>query len=231
MDERTYVETSRRDKRAALEALGVPAFAYRFERSHTAQDALALYRDEQGEDGPPVVIAGRIESLRHQGKTAFAHLEDGTGRIQVYFRRDRLGPAWELVELLDLDDHVGVRGRLFRTRKGEVTVRAEGPTPEGSLHGPEAPVVMLAKSLRPLPRGKTRIEGEETTVYGGLQDPEVRYRQRYADLAVHPEVRDVFRLRARAIAWIRRYLDDRGFLEVETPVLQPLYGGDRKSVV
>ena len=225
MDERTYVETSRRDKRAALEALGVPAFAYRFERSHTAQDALALYRDEQGEDGPPVVIAGRIESLRHQGKTAFAHLEDGTGRIQVYFRRDRLGPAWELVELLDLDDHVGVRGRLFRTRKGEVTVRAEGPTPEGSLHGPEAPVVMLAKSLRPLPRGKTRIEGEETTVYGGLQDPEVRYRQRYADLAVHPEVRDVFRLRARAIAWIRRYLDDRGFLEVETPVLQPLYGG------
>ena len=225
MDERTYVETSRRDKRAALEALGVPAFAYRFERSHTAQDALALYRDEQGEDGPPVVIAGRIESLRHQGKTAFAHLEDGTGRIQVYFRRDRLGPAWELVELLDLDDHVGVRGRLFRTRKGEVTVRAEGPTPEGSLHGPEAPVVMLAKSLRPLPRGKTRIEGDETTVYGGLQDPEVRYRQRYADLAVHPEVRDVFRLRARAIAWIRRYLDDRGFLEVETPVLQPLYGG------
>jgi lysyl-tRNA synthetase class 2 len=225
VDERTYVETSRRDKRAALEALGVPAFAYRFERSHTARDALALYRDEQGEDGPPVVIAGRIESLRHQGKTAFAHLEDGTGRIQIYFRRDRLGPAWELVELLDLDDHVGVRGRLFRTRKGEVTVRAEGPTPEGSLHGPEAPVVMLAKSLRPLPRGKTRIEGDETTVYGGLQDPEVRYRQRYADLAVHPEVRDVFRLRARAIAWIRRYLDDRGFLEVETPVLQPLYGG------
>ena len=84
---------------------------------------------------------------------------------------------------------------------------------------------MLAKSLRPLPRGKTRVEGEETTVYGGLQDPEVRYRQRYADLAVHPEVRDVFRLRARAIAWMRRYLDDRGFLEVETPVLQPLYGG------
>ena len=225
VDERTYVEASRRDKRAALEALGVAAFAYRFERSHTAREALALYRDEQGEDGPPVVVAGRIESLRHQGKTAFAHLDDGTGRIQVYFRRDRLGPAWQLVELLDLDDHVGVRGRLFRTRKGEITVRAEGPTSEGSLDGPEAPIVMLAKSLRPLPRGKTRVEGEETTVYGGLQDPEVRYRQRYADLAVHPEVRDVFRLRARSIAWMRRYLDDRGFLEVETPVLQPLYGG------
>jgi lysyl-tRNA synthetase, class II len=225
VEERTYVETSRREKRAALEARGVPAFAYRFERSHTAREALALYRDEQGEDGPAVVVAGRIQSLRHQGKTAFAHLEDGSGRIQVYFRRDRLGPAWDLVELLDLDDHVGVRGRLFRTRKGEITVRAEGPTAEGSFAGPEAPVVMLAKSLRPLPRGKTRVEGEETTVYGGLQDPEVRYRQRYADLAVHPEVRDVFRLRARAIAWMRHYLDERGFLEVETPVLQPLYGG------
>ncbi len=225
IEERTYVETSRREKRAALEARGVPAFAYRFERSHTAAEALALYRDEQGENGPAVVVAGRIQSLRHQGKTAFAHLEDGSGRIQIYFRRDRLGPAWDLVELLDLDDHVGVRGRLFRTRKGEITVRAEGPTPEGPFNGPEAPVVMLAKSLRPLPRGKTRVEGEETTVYGGLQDPEVRYRQRYADLAVHPEIRDVFRLRARTIAWMRRYLDDRGFLEVETPVLQPLYGG------
>jgi lysyl-tRNA synthetase class 2 len=114
---------------------------------------------------------------------------------------------------------------LFRTRKGEITVRAEASGPESALDGADAPIVMLAKSLRPLPRGKTRVEGEETTVYGGLQDPEVRYRQRYADLAVHPEVRDVFRLRARAIAWMRRYLDDRGFLEVETPVLQPLYGG------
>jgi lysyl-tRNA synthetase, class II len=225
VEERTYIETSRREKRAALEARGVPAFAYRFERSHTAREALALYHDEQGEDGPVVVVAGRIQSLRHQGKTAFAHLEDGSGRIQVYFRRDRLGPAWDLVELLDLDDHVGVRGRLFRTRKGEITIRAESPDAEAAFDGPDAPVVMLAKSLRPLPRGKTRVEGEETTVYGGLQDPEVRYRQRYADLAVHPEVREVFRLRARAIAWIRRHLDERGFLEVETPVLQPLYGG------
>jgi lysyl-tRNA synthetase class 2 len=232
VEERTYVETSRREKRAALEALGVPAFGYRFDRSHTASEALALYRDEDGEEGPAVAIAGRIDSLRHQGKTAFAHLEDASGRIQVYFRRDRLGPAWPLVELLDLDDHIGVRGRLFRTRKGEITVRAEPPAglaeaaaPANPLAAESAPVVMLAKSLRPLPRGKTRVQGEETTTYGGLQDPEVRYRQRYADLAVHPEVREVFRLRARAIAWMRRYLDERGFLEVETPVLQPLYGG------
>jgi lysyl-tRNA synthetase, class II len=232
VEERSYVETSRREKRATLEALGLPAFAYRFDRTHTAREALALYQDEQGEDGPAVTIAGRIDSLRHQGKTAFAHLEDATGRIQVYFRRDRLGPFWELVELLDLDDHVGVRGRLFRTRKGEITVRAESPggatdvpALESRLDADSAPVVMLAKSLRPLPRGKTRVQGDETTTYGGLQDAEVRYRQRYADLAVHPEVREVFRLRARAVAWMRHYLDERGFLEVETPVLQPLYGG------
>ena len=229
VEERSYVETSRREKRAALEALGVPAFAYRFERTHPAREALALYRDEHGEEGPAVTIAGRIDSLRHQGKTAFAHLEDASGRIQVYFRRDRLGPVWELVELLDLDDHIGVRGRLFRTRKGEITVRAEpvsgDPAVAPTVNGPDAPLVVLAKSLRPLPRGKTRVQGEESTTYGGLQDPEVRYRQRYADLAVHPEVRDVFRLRARAVAWMRRYLDERGFLEVETPVLQPLYGG------
>jgi len=231
VEERSYVETSRREKRAALEALGLPAFAYRFARSHTAREALALYRDEQGEEGPAVTIAGRIDSLRHQGKTAFAHLEDASGRIQVYFRRDRLGPYWELVELLDLDDHVGVRGRLFRTKKGEITVRAEppggspDPALENRLDAENAPVVMLAKSLRPLPRGKTRVQGEETTTFGGLQDAEVRYRQRYADLAVHPEVREVFRLRARAVAWMRAYLDERGFLEVETPVLQPLYGG------
>jgi lysyl-tRNA synthetase, class II len=232
VEERSYVETSRREKRAALEALGLPAFAYRFDRTHTAREALALYQDEQGEEGPAVTIAGRIDSLRHQGKTAFAHLEDASGRIQVYFRRDRLGPFWELVELLDLDDHVGVRGRLFRTKKGEITVRAESPggaadvpAPESRLDADSAPVVMLAKSLRPLPRGKTRVQGDESTTYGGLQDAEVRYRQRYADLAVHPEVREVFRLRARAVAWMRHYLDERGFLEVETPVLQPLYGG------
>jgi lysyl-tRNA synthetase class 2 len=117
-----------------------------------------------------------------------------------------------LVELLDLDDHIGVEGTLFRTKKGEITIRAESLT-------------MLAKSLRPLPRGKTQQTESGPVSYGDLQDPEVRYRQRYADLAVHPEVREIFQLRARAIAFIRRFLDDRGFLEVETPILQPLYGG------
>jgi lysyl-tRNA synthetase, class II len=212
VEERSYVEAARREKRAALEALGVRAFAYRYERSHTAAEALAAYRDEMGESGPRVRVAGRLDRLGSHGKTAFGHLEDPSGRIQIYFRRDALGPHYELVELLDLDDHIGVEGTLFRTKKGEITIRADS-------------VTMLAKSLRPLPRGKTQQTESGPVSFGDLQDPEVRYRQRYADLAVHPEVRQIFRLRARAVAFMRRFLDDRGFLEVETPVLQPLYGG------
>ncbi len=212
VEERSYVEAARREKRAALEARGVAPFAYRYERSHTAAEALAAYRDEMGEAGPRVRVAGRLDSFRSKGKTGFGHLEDPSGRIQVYFRQDTLGEAYELVRLLDLDDHVGIEGRLFRTKAGEVTVRAEG-------------VTLLAKSLRPLPRGKTQQTEEGLVVHGGLHDPEVRYRQRYADLAVHREVREVFRLRARVVSWLRRFLDERAFLEVETPILQPLYGG------
>ena len=210
-DERSFVEEARRKNLEALAAQGVRPFAYRFDRSHAAADAVALYRDEMGEEGPEVAIAGRIVSLRNQGKTAFSHIEDGSGRIQLYARQDQLGAAFELIRLLDLGDHVGARGRLFRTRTGEVSVRVTA-------------VELLAKSLRPLPLGK-RKEGEDGGTFGGLNDPEVRYRQRYADLAVHPDVRELFRVRSRAISFLRRFLDDRGFLEVETPVLQPLYGG------
>jgi lysyl-tRNA synthetase, class II len=211
-EERSYVEAARREKRAELERLGILPYAYRFERSHTAAAAVAEYHDDMGDAGPPVRIAGRINRLGSHGKTSFAHIEDLSGRIQVYFRQDTLGEHYHLVGLLDLDDHVGVEGTLFRTKKGEITVRAER-------------VTLLAKSLRPLPRGKTQHTEEGAVTFGDLQDPEVRYRQRYADLAVHPEVREIFLLRARAIAYIRRFLDERGFLEVETPVLQPLYGG------
>lgn len=212
--ERSYVETARREKLAALAQLGVRPYAYRYDRSHHAAEALTLYRDEMGDQGPTVKVAGRIVAWRPKGKVVFGHLEDESGRIQVYFRRDDLEETpWRLVELLDLDDHIGVAGRLMRTRAGEVTVRAAG-------------LELLAKSLRPLPRGKTQVLDDGTTrEYGGLADPEVRFRQRYADLAVHRQVREVFQLRARAITWLRRFLDERGFLEVETPVLQPLYGG------
>ena len=210
--ERTRVEEARRANLAAIESMGIAPFAYGYPRSHEARTALALYEDAMGEDGPDVAVAGRIVAFRSKGKTAFAHLEDGSGRIQVYFRQDALPDAWPLLQHLDLDDHVGVRGTLFRTRTGEVTVRA-------------ADLALLSKSLRPLPRGKTQVGDDGTQTFGGLTDPEVRYRQRYADLAVHPEVRDVFRLRARVVSWLRSFLDARGFLEVETPILQPIYGG------
>ena len=212
VEERSYIETARREKRAALEAAGVPAFAYRYDRTHSVAEARELYRDEMGDQGPVVSLAGRIASLRSQGKTSFLDLEDGSAKIQLYLRRDELGEHYQMLDHLDLDDHIGVRGRLFRTKRGELSVRP-------------SEVTLLAKSLRPLPRGKRQSTEEGAVTFGGLTDPEVRYRQRYADLAVHPEVRDVFRQRARAISWIRRFLDERGFLEVETPVLQPLYGG------
>jgi lysyl-tRNA synthetase class 2 len=207
-----YVEAARRANRDALEARGVRPYSYRYERTHLAAAAAALYDDGAGEDGPMVAVAGRLVALRGQGKTMFAHLEDPSGRIQLYFRQDALGEGWETVKLLDLDDHVGVTGTLFRTKTGEVTVRA-------------LVVELLAKSLRPLPRGKTQETEQGKVVFGGLSDPEVRYRQRYADLAVHPDVRRVFETRAQAIRFLRGFLDERGFLEVETPILQPLYGG------
>ncbi len=210
--ERSFVEAARRANRAALEGAGVAPYAYRFERTHQAADAVALYQDSMGEQGPMVAVAGRISALRSQGKTMFAHLDDASGRIQLYLRQDTLGPEWEIAALLDLDDIVGVTGTLFRTRTGEVTVRA-------------VLLQVLAKSLRPLPRGKIRETEEGVTSYGGLSDPEIRYRQRYADLAVHRDVRRVFELRAETIRFLRGFLDQRGFLEVETPILQPQYGG------
>lgn len=211
--ERSFVEAARREKLEALRAGGVPPFGYRFARTHLAAEALAAYDDVLGEEGPETAVAGRLVALRAQGKTSFAHLEDASGRIQLYFRQDMLAAAYEQLKLLDLGDHVGVRGRLFRTRAGEITVRATS-------------VELLAKSLRPLPLGKTQVSGAgEAVTFGGLQDPETRYRQRYADLAVHADVRAVFQLRARAVRFLRRFLDERGFLEVETPILQPLYGG------
>jgi lysyl-tRNA synthetase, class II len=211
--ERGHVEEGRRAKRTALEAQGTAAFAYAFPRSHTTAEALALWDEGFGDDGPVVQVAGRIVAMRGQGKTVFAHLEDRSGRIQLYFRRDALADDWATLELLDLDDHVGIQGRLFRTRTGELTLAVIA-------------FELLAKSLRPLPRGKIEtLEDGSTVTHGGLTDPEVRYRQRYVDFAVHPHLRETFRLRAKVIAHIRHFLDSRDFLEVETPVLQPLYGG------
>ncbi len=203
-----FVEAARREKLKELIERGVAPFAYRFDRSATANAALAAYRGEDDETRHS--LAGRLVALRPHGKTTFAHLEDSTGKIQLYFKGDELGAdQYSVVELLDLGDHLGVEGRLMKTRTGEITLRV-------------ARFTLLAKALRPLPLGKEDASGVK---HGELTDPELRYRQRYADLAVHPEVRELFRLRTRIVQGIRAFLDTKGYLEVETPVLQPLYGG------
>ncbi|HET6760760.1 MAG TPA: lysine--tRNA ligase [Gemmatimonadaceae bacterium] len=210
-EELNFVLQARREKLEALEAAGVQAYAYSFDRQHDAADAQKLLGT--ADEGPAVTLAGRIVAWRSHGKTTFAHLADSTGKIQLYFKKDQLGDAsYALLAHYDLGDIVGVHGPLFRTRTGEVTVRVDR-------------VELLAKSLRPLPFGKEEEVNGQTVRHSGFADPEQRYRQRYADLAVHPEVRALFVARSRMTRAIRAFLDERDFLEVETPILQPLYGG------
>ena len=210
-EELNFVLQARREKLEALEAAGIPPYAYSFDRQHTAAQALTMLGD--AEEGPPVTLAGRIVAWRAHGKTTFAHLADSTGRIQLYFKKDQLGEqAYSLLAHLDLGDIIGVHGPLFRTRTGETTVRVDR-------------VDLLAKSLRPLPFGKEEEVDGQIVRHSGFTDPEQRYRQRYADLAVHPEVRATFIARSRLTTALRKFFDERDYLEVETPILQPLYGG------
>jgi lysyl-tRNA synthetase class 2 len=210
-EELNFVLQARREKLEALEAAGVAPYAYSFDRQQSAAQAQTLLG--QTEEGPPVSLAGRIVAWRSHGKTTFAHLADSTGKIQLYFKKDQLGDeSYAQLAHFDLGDIIGVHGPLFRTRTGEVTVRVDK-------------VELLAKSLRPLPFGKEEEVNGQVVRHSGFTDPEQRYRQRYADLAVHPEVRALFVARSRMITSIRSFLDQRDFLEVETPILQPLYGG------
>lgn len=203
----SYVEEARREKLTALRERGVEPFAYSHKRTHTALEALDAYSADQELS---VGVAGRIVAFRPHGKTTFGHIQDHTGSVQFYARRDELGEdEYALLKLLDLGDHVGIEGFMFQTRTGETTVHVRK-------------VTLLAKALRPLPIGKQEADG---TQHGDLTDTETRYRERYADLAVHDDVRETFRLRSRVVTFLRRFLDDRGYVEVETPVLQPLYGG------
>ncbi|HEY4129807.1 MAG TPA: lysine--tRNA ligase [Gemmatimonadaceae bacterium] len=212
-DDLNFVQRARREKLDALVARGISPFAYSFDRSHRAAEAIALHPDGKQEEGDTVRVAGRIVAWRAHGKTTFAHIADESGRIQLYFKKDALGEdVYGSLDLFDIGDVIGLMGPLFRTRTGEVTVRV--------TH-----VDLLAKSLRPLPFGKEETVDGVVVRHSGFSDPEQRYRQRYADLAVHPEVRALFRARSRMTTEIRRALDELNYLEVETPVLQPLYGG------
>ena len=192
---------------------GIDPYPPRCRRTHTTQEAVAEFvAAEQVPEPPEVVVsvAGRLHSFRDMGRSIFAHIEDGHGRLQVYVRKNEVGDrSFELFKRhSDLGDFYGFTGSLFRTRTGEVTVRVRE-------------LQLLAKSLSPLPVVKEK-DGRR---FGAFADKEARYRQRYADLAVNPHVRQIFRVRARVIQALRRFLDERGFLEVETPILQPVYGG------
>jgi lysyl-tRNA synthetase class 2 len=187
---------------------GVSGYVHSWRRTHAAGDVLAAADGEWGtaggevEAGHEVTVAGRLVSRREHGKTQFGHIQDDSGRLQLYLRKDALGDeAFGRLELLDLGDIVGARGEVFKTRTGETTVNVKE-------------LVLLAKALRPLPEK-----------FHGLKDVETRYRQRHLDLIANPESKRVFLLRARLVSLVRRFLDERGFVEVETPTLQPIYGG------
>ncbi len=191
----------RREKILKWRELDIPPYAYSWAVTHHADELIARGDQVTQELGDVVRVAGRLLTMRGHGKAGFAHLLDGSGKIQLYFKGDHLLEQFHAYELLDVGDWIGVEGALFRTRTGEITIRVDR-------------FELLAKSLRPLPEK-----------FHGLKDPETRFRQRYADLFMNLEVREVFRKRARLIATLRAGLDARDYLEVETPVLQPLYGG------
>jgi lysyl-tRNA synthetase class 2 len=191
----------REENLRALTDLGVEPYPYTFAPTHHAETILGDY-DRLEAEGTEVVAAGRLMAIRGHGKSTFAHLQDRTGRIQVYLKLDHLGEAgYAVVRLLDLGDLVGVRGPVFRTRTGETTIEVRELT-------------FLAKCLTPLPEK-----------WHGLKDTEIRYRQRYLDLLVNQDTRRVFTNRADIIRSLRASLDGLGYLEVDTPILQPIYGG------
>jgi len=160
-----------------------------------------------------VSIAGRIMAIRRMGKASFAHIQDHKGKIQIYLKKDEIGDAYDIFKLLDIGDIIGVEGFVFKTKTGEISVHTKK-------------LVLLSKSLLPFPIAKEVIDEEgNKTVFDQFADKELRYRRRYLDLIVNPEIKDVFIKRSKIISSMRNFLDSNGYLEVETPVLQPIYGG------
>ncbi len=214
--ELTELERQRVEKLERLRARGVEPYPHRVKRTHTVVEAIAALEaaEAAGEEGSQVAVGGRLRSMRVMGKVTFAHIEDGSGSIQLFLRVNDVGE--EIYDMFkrdfDLGDFVGAEGALMRTRTGEISVRVKQ-------------VRMLAKAISPLPVIKEREVDGRRVRYTAFSDVEERYRQRYADLACNPDVREVFRVRACAIKALRRFFDDRGFMEVETPILQPVYGG------
>src|SRR4051812_43388183 len=204
LDQKIY--ELRLEKLKQIAALGQEAYPRKYATTHTVPHVLEQFSPRSAEElegqRVDVSVAGRIMAIRVMGKAGFAHIQQGGKQLQIYVKKDDVGEnGWALYKLLDLGDQLGVKGYLFRTRTGELTVHVREMT-------------FLAKALLPLPEK-----------WHGLQDVELRYRQRYVDLVMNPEVREVFVKRARLVQAIRRFFDGRGYVEVETPMMQPIYGG------
>jgi len=211
------LEKVRLEKLKQIKDLGIDPYPRRTERTHTVQEATEEFLAvENDQDHEPILatLTGRIRSVRPMGKVTFAHIEDGTGKIQFFFRADEIGEdqVTFFKDHFDLGDFIQASGKIFRTRTGEVSLWISDFT-------------MLAKAISPLPAAKDQVVDGEVVQHATLTDPETRYRQRYADLAVNPDVREVFKIRTRTIRAIQHFMDSKGFLEVETPILQPIYGG------
>ncbi len=192
----------RRDKLKALQEKGLKPFGSRFEKTATLSSLKDDFEKGDIKEGDIVKVAGRLMNLREHGKSFFSDIKDHTAKMQLYTKKDNIGEeSWALKDLIDIGDIIGAEGELFKTRTGEVTVKV-------------ASFILLSKSMRPLPEK-----------WHGLKDIEIRYRQRYLDLISNDEAKEVFLIRSRIVSSIRRFFDDRGYIEVETPMLQPIAGG------
>ena len=217
MDQHEYFQelnalmARRREELDQLRKLGIEPYPHGYERDAFSSDILSEFKD--GDPQRIVSVAGRIMSLRKMGKASFCHIQDSKGKIQIYLRKDDLGDIYDAFRLLDIGDIIGIKGFIFRTKMGEVSVHAQE-------------LKLLTKSLRPLPVVKEKTdEAGNKIIFDPFADKELRYRQRYVDLVVNPAVRDVLTKRTLILRAIRKFLDEKSYLEVETPVLQPLYGG------
>jgi lysyl-tRNA synthetase class 2 len=203
----------RKEELELLEEKGINPYPHSFDKTHFAVDIIDNYDDDEPEKFQDVAVAGRIMSIRKMGKASFCHIQDQTGKIQIYMRKNELPEFYEALKLLDIGDFIGVKGYGFRTRTGEISVHATD-------------VQVLCKSLMPIPVAKEEKDEEgNVVVHDAFADKELRYRRRYVDLIVNPQVRKTFILRSKIITRMRNYFDNEGWLEVETPILQPIYGG------
>ncbi|MFZ9870860.1 MAG: lysine--tRNA ligase [Candidatus Kapaibacteriota bacterium] len=211
---RNEQEEQRRIKLAEIRAMGVEPYPPTFGKTHDAHAILDGFSPDAAADYATVAVAGRIMALRRMGKATFCHIQDQSGRIQIYFKRDDVGEqAYDVLKKLDLGDIIGAEGYVFSTQTGETTVYARSFT-------------LLTKSVAMIPLAKEEVADDGTvTRYDAFADKEQRYRKRYLDLIANPNIKNTFVTRSKVISAMRRYFDDRGWLEVETPILQPLYGG------